>query len=160
MAGVGKRNKKELEDTMKRLMLVLLIGILVLTGCDDSTGTKAQSMCRGGDGPNECTLTLVYINGLYRYDIVKEDVWLSDIEVTAQITVEEGTVRVWLEDREGNQTVVGVEPGRAVELTGLADVTTSFDEDRFSIYFEALGEVKRAENVHAEIRFDTRGSRN
>ena len=94
--------------------------------------------------------------GVYRHDIKNNSFWqgTTNIEVTVQITVEKGTVQVWLEDSRGNKTIVGVEPGQTAELKGVAYVTGT-DKRSFSVYFEPLGETKRAENVQAEIRYNT-----
>jgi len=102
-------------------------------------------------------VTLVSIEGgVYRHDIKNSSFWqgTTAIEVTVRITVEKGTIRVWLEDPRGNKTLVGVEPGQAAELKGVAWVTGT-DERSFSVYFEPLDEAKRAENVQAEIRYNT-----
>ena len=106
-----------------------------------------------------CTVTLVSIEGgVYRYDVKNDSFWpgTNAVEVTMQITVEKGTVQVWLEDPQRNKTIVGVEPGQTTELKGTAWVTGS-RERSFSIYFEPLGEgeAKQAENVQAEIRYNT-----
>ena len=94
--------------------------------------------------------------GVYRHDIKNSSFWqgTTNIEVTVRITVEKGTVQVWLEDSRGNKTIVGVEPGQTAELKGAAYVTGT-DKRSFSVYFEPLGEPKRAENVQAEIRYNT-----
>ena len=142
---------------MKQLTLWLLIGILALSGCEGGTQTTVRSRCSGGDGPNECTVTLDHIEGgVYRHDIKNSSFWQGTgaIEVTVRITVEKGTLQVWLEDSQGNKTLVGVEPGQTAELKGAARVTGT-DKRSFSVYFEPLGEAKRAENVQAEIRYNT-----
>jgi hypothetical protein len=144
---------------MKQLTLWLLIGILALSGCEGGTGTSVQSRCSGSDGPNECTVTLDHIEGgVYRHDIKNSSFWQGTgaIEVTVRVTVEKGTLQVWLEDRRGNKTLVGVEPGQTAELKGVASVTHSGSARSFSVYFEPLDETKRAENVQAEIRYDTK----
>jgi len=142
---------------MKQLTLWLLIGILALSGCEGGTQTNVQSRCSGADGPNVCMVTLVSIEGgVYRHDIKNSSFWqgTTAIEVTVRITVEKGTIRVWLEDSQGNKTLAGVEPGQTAELKGVAYVTGT-DKRSFSVYFEPLGETKRAENVQAEIRYNT-----
>jgi hypothetical protein len=95
-------------------------------------------------GPNVCMVTLVSTEGsVYRHDIKNSSFWqgTTNIEVTARITVEKGTVQVWLEDSQGNKTLVGVEPGQTAELKGIAWVTGT-DKRSFSVYFEPLGETK------------------
>ena len=141
---------------MKQLTLALLIGILALSGCEGGTGTSVQSRCSGASGPNECMVTLSTEGGVYRHDIKNSSFWQGTgaIEVTARITVEKGTLQVWLEDSKGNKTIVGVEPGQTAELKGAAYVTGT-GERSFSVYFEPLDETKRAENVQAEIRYNT-----
>jgi hypothetical protein len=96
--------------------------------------------------------------GVYRYDVKNSSFWQGTdaIEVTVKVTVEKGTLQVWLEDRQRNKTLVGVEPGQTAELKGVASVTHSGDTRSFSVYFEPLDETKRAENVQAEIRYDTK----
>jgi len=96
--------------------------------------------------------------GVYRHDIKNSSFWqgTTNIEVTVRITVEKGTLQVWLVDYRGNKTIVGVEPGQTAELKGVASVTHSGDTRSFSVYFEPLGETKWAENVQAEIRYDTK----
>ncbi len=142
---------------MKQLTLWLLMGILTLSGCVGGVQTIAQSRGGGVSGPNVCWVTLVSTEGgVYRHDVKNRSFWqgTTNIEVTVRITVEKGTVQVWLEDSRGNKTLVGVEPGQAAELKGAAYVSGT-DPRSFSIYFEPLGEAKRAENVQAEIRYDT-----
>jgi len=96
--------------------------------------------------------------GVYRHDIKNSSFWqgTTNIEVTVRITVEKGTLQVWLEDRQRNKTLVGVEPGQTAELKGVASVTYNGGARSFSVYFEPLDETKRAENVQAEIRYDTK----
>jgi len=142
---------------MKQLTLWLLIGILALSGCEGGTGTSVQSRCSGASGPNECMVTLSTEGGVYRHDIKNSSFWqgTTNIEVTVRITVEKGTLQVWLEDSQGNKTLVGVEPGQTAELKGAASVTHIGGTRSFSVYFEPLGEPKRAENVQAEIHYNT-----
>jgi len=94
---------------------------------------------------------------MYSHKIKNNSFWqgTSEIEITARITVEKGTVQVWLEDLHKNKTLVRVEPGQTVELKGLAWVMTSMDERSFHVHFEPLGETKRAENVQVELRYNT-----
>ena len=142
---------------MKQLTLWLLIGILTLSGCKGGAQTIAQSRCSGASGPNVCMVTLVSTEGgVYRHDIQNSSFWqgTTNIEVTVRITVEKGTVQDWLEDSHGNKTLVGVEPGQTTELKGAAYVTGTGTRS-FSVYFEPLDETKRAENVQAEIRYNT-----
>ena len=142
---------------MKQMTLWLLTGILALAGCGGGVQTDMRSRCSGASGPNVCMVTLVSTEGgVYRHDIKNSSFWqgTTNIEVTAQITVEKGTLQVWLEDSRGNKTLVGVEPGQTTELKGAAYVSGT-DPRSFSVYFEPLGETKRAENVQAEIRYDT-----
>ena len=143
---------------MKQLTLWLLIGILALSGCEGGTRTNIQSRCSGASGPNVCTVTLNTEGGVYRHDVKNSSFWQGTdaIEVTVRITVEKGTLQVWLQDPQGNKTLVGVEPGQTAELKGVASVTHIGDTRSFSVYFEPLDEPKRAENVQAEIRYDTK----
>ena len=144
---------------MKQLTLLLLVGILALVGCEGGTETTISSRCNSSGRSNVCTVTLVSIKGgVYRYDVKNDSFWpgTNAVEVTMRITVERGTVQVWLEDPQRNKTIVGVEPGQTAELKGTAWVTGS-SERSFSVYFEPLGEgeAKQAENVQAEIRYIT-----
>ena len=143
---------------MKQLTLLPLVGILALVGCEGGTETTISSRCNSTGRSNVCTVTLVSIKGgVYRYDVKNDSFWpgTNAVEVTMQITVEKGTVQVWLEDPQRNKTIVGVEPGQTAELKGTAWVTGS-SERSFSVYFEPLGEgeAKQAENVQAEIRYN------
>ena len=145
--------------TMKTLILLLWVGILALSGCEGGTKTTLRSRCNSTDGPNVCTVTLVSIEGgVYRYDVKNSSFWpgTNAVEVTVRISVEKGTLQVWLEDPQRNKTIVGVEPGQTAEIKGTAWVT-GISERSFSVYFEPLGEgeAKRAENVQAEIRYNT-----
>ena len=142
---------------MKQLTLWLLIGIVTLSGCKGGAQTDMRSRCSAASGPNVCMVTLVSIEGgMYSHDIQNSSFWqgTTNIEVTVRITVEKGTVQVWLEDSRGNKTIVGVEPGQTAELKGVAYVTGT-DKRSFSVFFEPLDEAKRAENVQAEIRYNT-----
>ena len=144
---------------MKQLTLALLIGILALSGCEGGAQTEMRSRCSGADGPNVCMVTLVSTEGgVYRHDIKNSSFWqgITNIEVTVRITVEKGTLQVWLEDPQRNKTLVGVEPGQTAELKGVASVTHSGDARSFSVYCEPLGEPNQVENVQAEIRYDTK----
>jgi hypothetical protein len=103
-------------------------------------------------------VTLTTEGGVYRHDIKNRSFWQGTdaIEVTVRITVEKGTLQVWLQDPQGTKTLVGVEPGQTAELKGVASVTHFGDARSFSVYFEPLDETKRVENVRAEIRYDTK----
>jgi hypothetical protein len=141
---------------MIRVMLGVLIAMLVLAGCEGGTRTKVTSRCSRSGGSNVCTVTLVSLEGGPYRHVIRNDRFYggtSNVDVTAEITVEQGTVRVWVEDREGNQSVVEVEPGQPAELNGVASLTVLSDERSFSVYFEPLDETQRAENVQAEIHY-------
>src|SRR5512135_3756240 len=108
---------------MKQMTLWLLIGIVALAGCGGGASTEVRSVCSNSSGPNVCTVTLVSTEGgVYRYDVKNRSFWqgTTNIEVTVWITVEKGTLRVWLADSQGNKTLVGVEPGQTAELKGAA----------------------------------------
>jgi hypothetical protein len=142
---------------MKQLTLWLLIGLLALSGCEGGARTNVRSRCSGANGPNVCTVTVVSIEGgAYRHNIKNRSFWpgTGAVEVTVRVTVEKGIVQVWLEDPQKNKTLVRVKPGQTAELKGIAWVTGT-GERSFSVYFEPLGETKRAENVQAEIRYNT-----
>jgi hypothetical protein len=152
----AETDDQDLEDTMKRVMLGLMIAVLVLAGCEGGTGTSAKSSCSRSGRDNTCTVTLVSIDGaLYRHEIRNDRFYggTSNVDVAAEITVEEGAVRVWVQDREGNQTSVDVEPGQTAELNGAASLRVFSDERSFSVYFEPLDETQHAANVKAEIRY-------
>ena len=142
---------------MKQLTLALLIGVLTLSACAGGAPTSVESRCSGASGPNVCTVTLSTEGGVYRHDVKNSSFWqgTTNIEVTARITVEKGTLQVWLQDYRGNKTLVGVEPGQTAELKGVAKVTHIGGTRSFSVYFEPLGEAERVENIQAEIRYDT-----
>jgi len=144
---------------METRFLLLLVGILALAGCGGGAQTTVRSRCNSTNGSNVCTVTLVSIEGgVYRYDVKNSSFWpgTNAVEVTVRISVEKGTLRVWLEDPQRNTIIVGVEPGQTAEIKGTAWVT-GIGERSFSVYFEPLGEgeAKRAENVQAEIRYNT-----
>jgi hypothetical protein len=105
-----------------------------------------------------CTVTLVTVaGGVYRH-VVKNDLFWpgsDNAEVTVRVSVEKGSLQVWLEDWQRNKTLIGVEPGQTAELKGVASVTYNGGARSFSVYFEPLDETKRVENVRAEIRYDT-----
>ena len=143
---------------MRQLTLLLLVGMLALAGCKGENQTVVRSSCSRTGRSNVCTVTLVSVaGGVYRHVIKNDSFWpgTDNAEVTVRISVEKGSLQVWLEDRQGNKTIVGVEPGQTAELKGLAWLGGG--ERAFSVYFEPLGEgeAKRAENVQAEIRYNT-----
>jgi hypothetical protein len=141
---------------MKRVMLGVLIAVLALAGCEGGTATNVKSSCSYSNRANVCNVTLASLDGgPYRHTIRNDRFYggTSNVEITAEITVEQGSVRVWVEDREKNQSVVEVEPGQPAELHGTASLTVFSDERAFSIYFEPLDEALHAENVKAEIHY-------
>jgi hypothetical protein len=143
---------------MKQLTLWLLIGLLALSGCEGGARTSARSRCSGSSGPNVCTVTVVSIEGgVYDHKIKNRSFYpgTGAVEVTVRVTVEKGIVQVWLEGPQKNKTLVRVKPGETAEFTGVAMVYGSASERQFSVYFEPLGDTQRAENVQAEIRYDT-----
>jgi len=75
--------------------------------------------------------------------------------VTARLSSEKGSVKVWWEDPQGNKIMGKLEPGGESTLQGSAKLDTS-DEGSFTVHFEAQGEGdnKQAENVRAEIKYD------
>jgi hypothetical protein len=141
---------------MKRVIVGLLIAVVVLAGCEGGTATNVKSSCSRAGRSNVCNVTLVSLDGgLYRHTIRNDRFYggTSNVDITAEITVEEGSVRVWVEDREKHQSVVEVEPGQPAELHGAASLTVFSDERAFSIYFEPLDESQHAGNVKAEIHY-------
>jgi len=144
---------------MKQITLWLLIGVLALSACGGGGAqTDMRSECSRASGPNECMVTLVSLEGgIYRYDVENSAFWqgTTNIEVTVQITVEQGTVQVWLKDSRGTKASISVKPEQTAELTGVAQVMTGVDKRSFSVYFEALGDTQRAKNVRAEIHYNT-----
>ena len=143
---------------MKRLVLLLWVGLLALAGCDGATSVSKQDRCNSSGRAGTCTVQFGSIaGGAYRYEVENSQFrsGTNAVEVTAQVTVETGTLLVWLEDPQGDKHTVTVEPGQMAEIGGTAWVTGMSDERSFSVYFEPQGEgeAKRAENVQAEIRY-------
>ncbi|MCL4298449.1 MAG: hypothetical protein KJ077_22120 [Anaerolineae bacterium] len=142
---------------MKKVMLWLVVGLFILTGCEGGTTVEVNSHCNSSGRSGVCMVTLVSIDGgPYRFKIENDSFWsgAEAVQVTAQVSVEKGRLQVWLEDPEGNKIAENVKPGQSVELKGAADMISFSDERSFSVYFEPQGDAKRAENVQAEIHYD------
>jgi hypothetical protein len=143
---------------MKKLFLLVLLIALALAGCKGgATATGLRDQCRHSNLSGSCTLTIgALTGGAWSYQVENSNLRRASgpVEVTADITVETGTVSVWVEEGN-NRTAVQVGPGQSATVTGTAAVSGAGDERYFRIYFEPQGEgdAKRAEGIQAEIQY-------
>lgn len=148
-------------EKMKILRMVglLLVGVFIAAGCQgmaSTTGTQAQCGSTNRDG--SCTITINSLSGgAYSYEVKNTNFRRANapVPVTVSVTVESGTVSVWLEDGN-NRNAVQVGPGQTANTSGTAQIRGTGDERYFQVFFEAQGEgdAKRAEGIRAEISYE------
>ena len=143
--------------------LLLAAGGMALPGCEAGGGggteAEVESDCKLSGRSGTCTIKIVRLSGgAYRHEISNDEFWTgaNAVDVTARVSVGQGTVRVWLEDPKQRKIAAAAAPGRPAEVKGKASVDNLNDKGEFSVYFEPAGEgaAKRAENVQAEVRYN------
>lgn len=125
----------------KSLMILSTLFMSILaSACSGATSGSVRSAsqsCLNLGGSGSCEGRIGRLNGTYGIDIGDEGISSSDlILVELSVTVELGTVRVFLEGADGDVTSAEVKPGSAVHISGFAQG----EFDGFEINFEALGE--------------------
>ena len=144
---------------MKKLFVLFVLMTLALSGCEGgATASGMRTQCSHSNLSGNCTVTIgTLTGGAYSHRVENSNLRRAGgpVQVTVNITVETGTVNVWVEEGN-NRSAVTVAPGQTAEMTGTAAVSGTGDERYFHIYFEPQGEgdAKRAENIQAEITYE------
>lgn len=148
------------------LSILLLILSLALAACEGgATATGIQSQCNmsgaGSAAGGVCQVTIGSLRGgAYPFKIENDSFRNAPrvVDVTARISVGQGTLTAWLEGPNDQKTTVTVGPGQKVELKGPAQITGTSDNLAFRIYLEPQGEgdAKRAEDVRLDLEYTSR----
>ncbi len=123
---------------MKKLPITLLIFFLAFLvfacegGTSGSVSGSGQSCTSNGSG-GVCEGSYAKLSGTYSEDIEVSGV-TDEVLVDVTASVDEGSVRVYLVDPDGNKTGAVAKPGAPVSVSGSAEVSL----DAFSVYFEAV----------------------
>ena len=139
---------------MNRRMLTtitLCILLSLLSACEGGTSgsvRNASQSCSTAGGYGDCQGRLGRLSGTYGIDIEDEGISPGDtVRVVLTIAVESGSIRAYMEDPEGMETSVEVNPGMPATVTGF----TQGDFDGFEFKLQALGEY--AEGLEYSLQY-------
>jgi hypothetical protein len=122
-------------------LVLMMVLVLVLTvACEGGTSgsvSGSSERCSHKVSGGTCSGKFKRLRGTYTKNVESERIFSgSAIPVEVKASVESGTLRVYVEDPDGEVTSVDVAPGGTGTLVGFAK--GEFDE--FDVKFEAVGE--------------------
>lgn len=135
------------------LTLIFLLSLFLLAGCESTGSASGKSAsCRSSGASGSCTVTIRSMEGTISHAIENNSFRSNhdQAEVSAVVSVETGSIEVYLADGDGNETRVAVQEGQTAEIKGMADISGT-NPRRFRIYFDALD--GSAENIRAEVNY-------
>jgi len=126
---------------MKKIwhILILILAILIISACGEGIqgsvmGSRQQ--CSSNLNGGHCEGSFKKLSGTYSEDMSMTRSGFYQVEVEVIASVEEGELRVFLVDPEGNETSSIAMPGQTIEIHG--NVEANYES--FRVYFEALTE--------------------
>jgi len=137
--------------------LALSLGVLALFGCKDDPRAFECTCSSGFFATGEtchCVLQIAETKPLRRRMLSSYIKQASDVALDGTVTVQKGTVKVWLEDKENERHEVTVQAGTPVRLVGrpvAAHSAGSDDTPSFSFYVQAVG--GQAEGVTFDFEY-------
>jgi hypothetical protein len=120
------------------LFLAMILVLVLSAACEGGTSgsvSGSSERCSSGGSGGTCSGKWKRLTGTYSKDVENDSIFSGDaIAVEVQVSVEAGTVRVSLEDPDGEVTSVDVAPGGTETLAGFA----KGDFDAFDVRFQAV----------------------
>lgn len=123
---------------MKKLLAAFLIFLLALSiaGCEGGTSgsvSGSSQSCSTDSSGGTCQGKFNKLSGTYSEDIPMSQT-ANAVQVDVTASVDEGSVRVYLVDPDGEQKSAIAKPNAPASVSGLADGFI----DTFRVYFEAV----------------------
>ena len=135
------------------VLIILAIMVTLLAACSGGTSGSvigSSQNCKTGGGSGSCTGKIGKLSGTYGMDIEDEDIYSGDaVEVEITASLENGLVEISVNDPDGKDYSVQVEPGTQATLLGVS--TGEFDG--FGITFRAIG--GQAEGLSYDLIYQT-----
>jgi hypothetical protein len=120
------------------LVLAMVLVLVLSAACEGGTSgsvSGSSERCSQKMGAGTCSGKWKRLRGTYTKNVESDYISSGEaIAVEVQVSVEEGTVRVYIEDPDGGVTSVDVAPGSTGTLVGFA----KGDFDEFDVKFEAV----------------------
>lgn len=136
--------------------LALSLGVLALAGCKDDP-KAIECGCKSGvfaTGEScHCVLQVAETKPLRRRMFSSFIKQAHDVALDGTVTVQKGTVKVWIEDKTNARHEVTVKAGEPVKLVGRpgAETSAGSDDVTFSFYVQAVG--GQAEGVTVDFEY-------
>jgi hypothetical protein len=141
---------------MKSKILAILcfsILLLMMSACEGGTSGSVRNSsltCRNLSGHGDCDGRIGRLSGTYSIDIEDDGISPSDqVWVELSVSVDAGSMRVFMEKPDGEETSVEIDPGGPANITGV----TQGEFDGFEIGFQSLGEY--AEGITYTLSYST-----
>ncbi len=135
----------------RRLIFFFVTTVMMLSACEGATSGSVRNSsqtCHNLGGYGDCEGRMGRLSGTYSIDIEDEGISPGDdVIVELSLSVEVGSVIASMQDRDGQETSVLVEPGVPGNLTGVV----GGDFDGFEVVFRAPGES--AEGINYALRY-------
>ncbi len=117
--------------------LLLILSILIITACGDGIHGSvmgSRQKCSSNLNGGRCEGSFKKLSGTYSEDMSMTRSGFFQVEVKVSASVEEGEIRVFLVDSQGNETSSIATLGQPIEIQG--NVEANYES--FRVYFEAL----------------------
>ncbi len=128
-------------------VLCLAFVFMAVLACEGTSGSVMNSSqnCQSVGNRRECEGKFGKLSGTYGIDIEDDNISSIDvIDVEVRVTVESGSVKIFVQGPGGELSSVQVRPGQPATLVGVAEG----DFDGFELTFEALDEEVLNVNYH------------
>lgn len=124
---------------MKKICLVFIFVLLLSSGSACGDGIHGSVMgsrlkCSSNLNGGHCEGSFKKLSGTYSEDMSMTRSGFFQVQVEVWASVEEGEIRVFMVDPEGNETSAIARDGQPIKIQG--DVEANYES--FRVYFEAL----------------------
>jgi hypothetical protein len=131
------------------VVLTLATILIVVTACEGGTSGSvmgSRQRCSSKVDSGQCTGGFKKLSGTYVVEVENDRIFLdTPVRVEVQVSVESGSLKVWVESPGDEITSVDVAPGAPATLVGVAEGRG----EGFDVYLKAVQD--QAEGVSYEI---------
>ena len=130
-----------------RFCIILLFMVAIISACADGIHGSvmgSRQKCSSNIDGGHCEGSFKKLSGIYSEDMSMTRSGFYQVQAEVWASVEEGAIRVYLVDPEGNESGAIARPGEPITISGAIEA----NYESFRVYFEALdGEAKGIEYI-------------